>query len=710
MRARSALAWVSSSLVGAAALAACLPERPVGDIRRVYEQEAGSGGAAGSAIVIQPAGEAGTTGSTGSLDDPNSLSSVSPNHGPFNGGTRVVVRGQGFVAKPRVFFGDVEVAATDIVALSPKKIQVVSPPGKPGPVDLRVQNGNDASTSRTLAAAFRYDSFYVEPNTGPTQGGTKVTLHGAGTNWGTGTTVDIGSGPCNDVEIVSPTELRCTTSGAPAGAQSVTVKGGESPIAALDAYTYADSDNGFKGGLSGKPLAGELTVLAFDSYTGKPLTKATVFVGEDFDTALKGTIDAAGIALFKDDRLNAPQSVTVAFKCYQPTSFVAVGVDHVTMFLDPVISPACIPPEGEPPPVGGRPGTQTSVSGEVVFPNGPEFQRAPWTMVPQPDTARGERRVAYLFPAAFDPKQAFSLPDPSQAILEASEGTSGYGFKISAPLGNYTMYALAGIEDRASYPGKFTAYAFGLVKGISAFPGKPVEDVAVSMDIPIDHAVTLDVFPPTGTSKGPDRVQTSVAVSLGNDGFAIFPGAQKTTLLPLAVSPTIVGLPPLTGILSESFYVSAAKAGTGTQLTLPVSVVDRVATKSSDVVVTLDGFVQIPKLLSPSTTTTWDGGTFDIALEGAGQTPDLLVLEVSSGGGTVAWTITAPSGTKSFRLPDLRRMPNGAGSLDRGPLAITVSAASIDAFKYDELRYRHLGSAAWKAYGRDAFFSQLPPQ
>ena len=41
---------------GAAALAACLPERPVGEIRRVYEQEGGSSGAAGSGITIQPSG------------------------------------------------------------------------------------------------------------------------------------------------------------------------------------------------------------------------------------------------------------------------------------------------------------------------------------------------------------------------------------------------------------------------------------------------------------------------------------------------------------------------------------------------------------------------------------------------------------------------------------------------------------------------------
>ena len=707
MRALRLVCWACLATV---ALPACLPQRKEGDIRRVYDREGGSGGSGGGGIVLQePETRGETAGSTAALDDPHALSSVSPNHGSFAGGTRVLLRGQGFSAKPRVFFGANEVPALDVVALSPKKVQVVSPPGAPGAVDVRLQNGDDTSTSRVLASAFSYDAFFVQPASGPTQGGTTVTLRGAGTSWDETTTVQVGGASCSALEFVSSTELRCTTPPSPAGAQPVSATTGAKADVALDVYTYADSENGYKGGISGKPLAGELQVLAFDSYTGKPLKGATAIVGDDFDTGLRGAIDAAGTVLFKDARLEGPQTVTVALKCYQPQSFVAVTKDHVTMFLDPVIAPACMPPAGDPPPSGGRPGAQTSVSGEVVFPNGPEFERAPWTLVPAADTARGERRAAYLFPAAYDPKQTFYLPDASQAILESAEGGAGYGFKITAPLGNYTMYALAGIEDRTTSPGKFTAYAFGLVKGISALPNEPVEDVAVTMNLPVDHAVTLDVFPPSGSSKGPDRVQTSVAVSLGNDGFAIFPGAQKTTLLPLSVSPTVVGLPPLVGPLADGFYVSAAKAGTGAQLTLPISVVDRVVTKSSETVVTLDGFVQIPKLLSPSTATTWDGSSFDVSLAGSGAAPDLLVVEVESGGGAVVWTVVSPASVRAFKLPDLRKMPKGLGALDKGPLAVTVSAARLQTFDYGALRYRHLGPAAWIAYSRDAFFSQLPP-
>ena len=43
---------------------------------------------------------------------------------------------------------------------------------------------------------------------------------------------------------------------------------GQAPVVVYDAFTYADSDNGFKGGLSGPPLDGSLKVAAYNAYTG----------------------------------------------------------------------------------------------------------------------------------------------------------------------------------------------------------------------------------------------------------------------------------------------------------------------------------------------------------------------------------------------------------------------------------------------------------
>lgn len=689
--------------------AACLPTREEGDTRRLADRQDGGEGAT---IVGQDGGTPTSDGGDPG-DDPHAVAGVDPSHGPFNGGQRVVISGNGFSFKPRVWFGDTEVDAADVVAISQKKIQVNVPPGKPGDVDVRVQAGSDTSTARVLSKAYTYDPFYVEPSTGPTSGGTIVTVHGQGTTWGPGVSVRVGGKECGSL-TASATTLTCTTPASTPGAKPVVVTLADGTSATvLDAFTYADSDDGFKGGLSGDKLAGKVRVLAFDGYTGMPLEGATVLVGDTMATALKGKIDANGVALIQDASLTAPVTVTVARKCSQPTTFVAVPVDTVTMYLDPVISPACSPPEGDPPPVGGKPGLGAAATGEIVFNSGPEFKRGPWTNVPAP-VGPNEKRVAYLFYGTNDPRQPFVLPAAGSGITEDAPGSLGYGFSASAPIGNIAAYVLVGIEDRSANPAKFTAYGFGVTKGISTKPGQSAKDIVIPITHTLDQAVTVALSPPEPGKTGPDRVQTSVAVSLGNYGFAIFPGAQKTSFLPLAGNLPFVGLPSLTNNLAGSTYVTSALAGTGASVTLPVSVVGKVATTSASQVVTIDGFVGVPTLSSPDPGSTWDGSTYAIT-QSKGVPADVFVLDVQSGGGLVGWLIAAPGDHPSFKVPDLRKL--SAGGLVPGPISVRVSAGFVltdDAagggkFDYGKLRYRHLAPRGWTAYAQDAFYAALPP-
>jgi hypothetical protein len=629
----------------------------------------------------------------------------------------VVLQGTGFASKVRVWFGDAEVPAKDVLAFSTKKVQVTVPPGAPGEVTVAVQNGDDASTRRSLEGAFTYDPFYFEPDEAPTSGGTIVTLLGAETTWAPGTTVKIGDKACNDVKVASATELSCTAPPGAAGSRSVTVvNDGEKGKTVLDAFLYADSDNGFKGGLSGDPLpakavegepvvaGGQLRVIALDNYSGEGLAGAVVFI--DDEPTPRAKVDGAGVAVI--DGVFAGATVTVAHKCSQPQSFVAVPVSTVTMYLDPVVSPACAPPEGEIPPVGGKPSAGATVQGEVVFPPTLELKDGGWNILPQP-IGEGERRVVYLFPTTNDAKGKFQLPPASQAVTETPGKGGGYTFQLDAPVGNLSLYALAGIEDRTSGDPKFTAYAFGLVKGVSTKPGATTADVALAIDTTLDQVVTLSLDPPQPGPRGPDRLQASVAVLLGNAGYAIFPGAQRSQLLPLGDDGEVsfVGLPPLTGSLEGFSYVSTAQAGTGASLSLPVSVVGKFITTSASTKVPIDSFVRVPVLDSPPSGGGWDGSQYAISFPTGGAPADLLLIDVGSGGGLVGWTIAAPGGTTSFRLPDLRQIA-GAG-LVPGPISVTVSAAKVPDFEYGGLRYKHFSSGAWSAYARDAFFAFLPP-
>ncbi len=709
-------------------MAACLPTRPEGS-NQVDLGQGGAGasseGAGGSSIVItDPTG----TGGTGTTPvDPHAITGADPPHGRFAGGVRVLIQGSGFAGQLRVWFGDSEVPASDVVPISERKVQVTAPPGQPGLVDVTVQNGDDASTRRTLPGGFTYDPFYAEPDSGPTSGGTVVTLVGAKTAWASGVTVRIGDNPCQPVAVAGATSLTCTAAAAPAGVRSVTVTSPDTgAVVVPDAFTYADSDNGYRGGLSGSPLplppapgqpaTGKLRVLAFDSSQGKPLTGASVFLGKTKVGTIgaEGVIDIEGVVAPAAGSAGggpagaAKLTVTVAHKCSQPQTFAGVSVDTVTMYLDPVKSPDCAPPEGDPPPTGGTPSLGTSVQGQVSFPSYIEKPQPPWSSVPAP-TSADEHKVAYLFVASSDPRTQFRLPDAVQAVTEQNvlAGGKAFPFTLSTYLsGNITLYALAGIENRVKSPPVFTAYAMGVTQGVSTKPGQSTPDVGLVIDTTLDQAVTLDLSPPTAGPKGPDRLTASVAVSLGHGGYAILPGAQRTLPLPLGGPTSFVGLPPLTGPLKGLRYVASAVAGTGPQQTLPVSSLGLFSFTDPSKPLGLDGFVPLPVLTDPSKGA-WDGSHLTIAPASGGVQPALLYIDAESANGLIGWTIAAPGGTTSIELPDLSAIPNGG--LIPGPVTFTVSAATLDSFDYNQLRYRHLSSSAWLAYARDAFYAQLSP-
>lgn len=685
--------------------AACLPTRSEGDVSRLQDRQ--DGGESGIVMAVDggalPASDAG--------DDPHGVAGVSPPHGPFSGGQHAVVSGTGFSFHPRVWFGATEVAASDVVAISSKKIQVSVPPGTPGTVDVAVQSGDDTSTRRLLSGAYTYDAFYAAPSTGPTSGGTVMAVHGAGTAWDAATKVNVGGMPCGTLTVKSPTELTCVTPPEPPGAKPIVVTGGDGvSTTVLDGFVYSDSDDGFKGGLSGDALAGHLKVLAFDSYTGLPLTGALVIAGDSLDTAVKGKIDTSGVALLTGPSLNQPVTVTVARECTQPSTFVAVPVDTVTMYLDPVKSTDCGSKSGDPPPVGGKPGDWPTLDGQIQFPStSPEFQgfaRGPWSLVPDPKP--GEKKVAYLFNMASDPSAGFQLPSQPM-VTEDSPGDTGYQFSLSyVPAGNIDLYALVGLLDTS---GHFTAFAFGITKGISTKPGVKTVDVAIQIDHTLDQKVTLSLDPPAPGPNGPDRVATAVAVSFGAQGYAVFPGAQKTTFLPLGGDIDVLGLPALTGSLTGATYVSAARAATGGALGLPESVVGKQSTTSASQLVTVDGFVGVPVLATPKAGTIWDDAGITLS-QTKGTPADIFVFDVESGGGLVGWTIASPGNKPSFALPDLRKVKGG---LVPGAVTITVAAASITTdtpngqFDYSQLRYRHLAPRGWTAYAEDVFHVSVAP-
>ena len=634
--------------------------------------------------------------------DPHTVIGVDPPHGPFSGGRHAVVRGNGFKSNVRVWFGDVEV--TDVTQADPTLVQVTVPPGAPGEADVRTQNGSDESTSRTLPGGYTYDAFYTDPSSGPTSGGTVIRINGSGTAWVDGVEARMGDIACLTTTWLASDMLECTTPSHAAGAVAVSVASpGDSPEFVYDAYTYTDSDNGFKGGLSGSKLSGMLKVSAYNGYTGEPISKAWVVAGDDIGTAIVVKTDINGIVVINDASLSAKRSVTIAKDCYEPTTFVDVPVDTVTAYLSPVMSAACLGDGGEVPPVGGKGANPATIKGELVWIGGTEFKRAPWSNVPGEKTP-DEQRAAYVFQPQWDPSGMFGLPDTSRAIRTDTDGSIGYDFSTTTGAGNITLYALAGIENRSVVPPTFTAYAFGFVQGISTTPGQLTENVYIKMDKPLDQALVLSATPPAPGPQGPDRLIAGVSVQLGNEGYAVFPNAVRSLPIAATGDMTFVGLPGLDGVLSGAKYVSSARAVTGANQGTPMSIVGKFPTTDATIPVHIEGFVQIPQLVTPGPGEAFDGQHLEIKYAPGGAFVDVTVFRITAASGLVEWLVSAPAGRTSITLPDLAEL---GMNIPSGPVTVSVYGAHISdqGFDYGTLQYRHLDTRGWLAHAYDTYHS-----
>lgn len=683
--------------VAVAAAAACVSanDRPLA--RR------DDGGSGGQGVTVDGGGGKATTPPDAA---PHTVLGIEPPHGPFAGGTLALIRGNGFASDARVWIGGTELGPEAVVAIDAERLQVVVPPGQAGPADVIVQNGDDASTQGALTGGYFYDAFYAIPADGPTAGGTLIRLLGQNTGWSEDTAIEIDQAPCTVEELTSEEELTCRTPPGTPGAKVLRASTDGDTIDILDGFTYVNSDNGYRGGLSGDPLDGELTVLVFDGISGEAVPGATVIVGSDAAAAVTASTNADGVAVLADEQaLAGAATITVAKNCFQPVTFVDAPASRLTVYLDPVLSAACGSGGSLPGSGGGTPGRGAGISGELLWEATGEFRRAGWTNVPSPQ-GEDEQLVAYVFRLASSPSDEFNLPSAVNAITPSADGTAGYNFYLSTVPGNHTLYALAGIENRADGAATFTAYAMGLVRGVAVGPADTRDDVFINIDVPLDHALTLDVSGPKPTSRGPDRMIATTAVAVGSQGYVLLPNGRQTRALPLSGPIDFVGVPPLIGSLTGSEYVTTARAVTGTAGGTPLSVVGLLTTTVTSEPIGADAFVEIPKLVTPELNSAWNGTELELAFTPGGAPVDLTIVDLSSGGGLINWRIVAPGAPATLTVPDLRAFDGDLG-LAPGALGILLTSARIDDFSYGSLLYRHLSDRGWRAYASDLYYASF---
>jgi hypothetical protein len=113
------------------------------------------------------------------------ITKVLPDNGRLAGGTKITIRGNGFLPQAKVLIridASTFVMASAIQVMSPVLIIAVTPSGEAGPKDVVVRNPDRQEI--IIPGGFTYNPMpqitEVSPDHGPTSGGTKILIRGAG--------------------------------------------------------------------------------------------------------------------------------------------------------------------------------------------------------------------------------------------------------------------------------------------------------------------------------------------------------------------------------------------------------------------------------------------------------------------------------------------------------------------------------------------------
>lgn len=653
------------------------------------------------------------------------VTAVRPDHGTFQGGSTVIVRGRGFEEGAVVFFDDRMVQIPDTRVLNDNEIAVVTPAGPVGPVEVRVEQGDEVAR---LADGFTYDAIGIAPASGSVAGGTFVTITGNGTEFADGDAVLFDGRPATDVVVVAAETITCRTPPGAIGPADVTIRGAETELTVRGIFAYFLATDPSNGGLGGDPIGGPGTrtdvcppaggegakggsaksvgtvnVTVLDGATLAPVPEAYVMLGLEDNTTYQGLTDARGMIVFSGPDLSGRQILSAAKEKYETTSIQFFDATDVTIFLIPI-------PDPEPGPMPpGRLGAE--IRGELIFESAGEFARGPWDIVPNPGP--GEQKVAYVYVTSWD---VWNEPPPpyygaaDYRVTEEDPGIYGYSYEVFARPGTVAVVALAGLERLSD--SAFTPYAMGVARHVITGPGETVERVNVYMVHPMDVPlqVELDGAPEVNPSGAPNTYRIDVFLDLGGDGVFWSPlrsryvtDVSRPVIFPGWVTPN--------GELSDATYTIVAGAYNRTTDALgqmidanPFSVVISPGHRNVWEPLVIDRFIGIPYAISPTY-----GGVVEgdhMAFGSDPVDPDFWLVLLQTLDQSPLWRIILPGCVKEFDLPPVEILAGLEGP-PAGYLIWIAYGIRSPGFVYDEWSYRYLSSQYWSAYTADVFLFQF---
>jgi len=226
-----------------------------------------------AALAVAPVASAGLYTPT--------ITSVTPSSGPTAGGTVVTVRGTGLSGAGEVVVRFDGIAATTTIVQYGTEYRAVAPPHAAGTVDVDVYESiRTPPVIATRTGGFTYEApdtaptiTAVSPASGPTTGGTSVTI--TGTNFTGATGVSFGGTAATAFTVNSATSMTATTPARDAGAAAVSVTTPEGTATSAGAFTFVVYRTLTVRNVAGLMARGDAQYGATQSDTGEFTTKGT---------------------------------------------------------------------------------------------------------------------------------------------------------------------------------------------------------------------------------------------------------------------------------------------------------------------------------------------------------------------------------------------------------------------------------------------------
>jgi hypothetical protein len=282
------------------------------------------------------------------------LTSITPNSGSTGGGTVVTLIGTNLRGTTDVLFGTTEAVGIDVI--DDNTVEATAPAHASGSVSVTVKtySGTSGAVTFTYNAAPAPSVTGLDTNTGPTYGGSIVTITG---NYFSGASaVKFGSLDANWYEVLSDNAIEASSPAQAAGTIDVTVSTptGTSSTSSADHFTYTTPSAPTVTGVSpssGSTAGGTVVTITGTNYTdvtdvtfgGAEVDPSDIVVNSSTQLTVVAPAHIAGVwdvvvstlagdsALSSSDRFTYTLASAPSISSLSPTSGTAAGGTIVTI-------------------------------------------------------------------------------------------------------------------------------------------------------------------------------------------------------------------------------------------------------------------------------------------------------------------------------------------------------------------------------------------